>query len=251
MKFMVRAAGILSLLIIALAGWGAFRESRVPEGERAPQREVKGVKMPALAMEFVGDVAEVEAFLGPRDGKNGGPMSAKLRRVLYLDAFFIALYWNLYLCMCVILAKRDLRLAVAGLNLKPVLWVFAFVCATVAAAADRMENARTDLLLYTDKITQPLVESVASAAFIKWLLIGLATAAVSFVFYRWKGGHREKAVGRVMFALYLATAALTLGGTLGREPRAVAFAFTWLTAPAVIVLAVLFTFWPRWVSERL
>ena len=108
MEILVRAVGVLSFLMIGLLAWDIRQERRAPKDERDAKGELKGLKMPALALEFVDDVGEVEAFLGT--GLDS-PMRRKLRRKLRLDNVFVGLYLALYLVMCVLLARRDFGLA--------------------------------------------------------------------------------------------------------------------------------------------
>lgn len=243
MLTLVRAVGALSCLLIGLVVLSSIAQLFTPEDERNATGELRGLKLPALAMEFVEDVDEVESFLGPRDSEGDSAMRRKLRRALAWDNVFIASYWLLFAGLCALLSQR----AWPGFALW--LAVFAALCATGAAISDTVENARTLTLLDAAAVTGPLLKSVASASFEKWLLIALATLALSSVFL-WPGDGTASLMGGGLFILYLAVSLLTLWGIFGARPRLVAAAFG-LNFIGVLALAVLFTAWPRWVAERL
>ena len=243
METLVRAVGVLCCLLIGMGVLSSVAQLFAPKDEREAQGELRGLKMPALAMEFVEDAGEVEAFLGARDAEGDSPMRRKLRRALAWDNLFIASYWLLFAGLCAILSQR----AWPGFALW--LAVFAALCATGAAISDTVENARTLVLLDAAQVTGPLLRSVAAASFEKWLLIALATLALSPVFL-WAGGRAATLAGSALFALYVVVGLLTLWGNLGARPRLVAAGFL-LNFVGVIAVAVLFTAWPRWVAERL
>jgi hypothetical protein len=98
-------------------------------------------------------------------------------------------------------------------------------------------------------VTKAHVRNVASAGFEKWLLVALATLALSAVFL-WRGGAWATWVGGGLFLLYLSVGALTLWGLLGSRPKLVAAGFG-LSFVGVAVIALVFTRWPAWVAERL
>jgi len=245
LETLVRAVGALACLTIGLGVANFVAERFAPRDEREAEGTLAGIKMPALAMEFVKDAAEVETFLGERDPEGDSAMRRKIRRALAWDNAFIAAYWLLFAGLSALLARRDFSLG--GWN--PALWlaVFAALCATGAAVSDTVENARTTTLLGANPVTGPLLRGVAAASFQKWLLIGLATLALSTVFL-WGG--KGLVWGGVTFLLYVLVGVLILAGILGGGPRLVVAGF-YLSLGGVIVIAVLFNAWPRWVAERL
>jgi hypothetical protein len=253
METLVRAVGALSCLMIVLGVAMAVAGRFAPEDERKASGELAGVKdMPALALEFVRDASEVERFLGARDAEGDSAMRRKIRRALAWDNVFIAAYWLLFAGLCALLAQRDFTPGAAGLrwwNPALCLAVFAALCATGAAVSDTVENARTVTLLDAAAVTGPLLRGVAAASFQKWLLISLATLALSPIFL-WGGGRRALFAGGGLFLLYVLIGVLTLWGILGGRPRLVMTGFL-LNFVGVIVVAVLFSLWPRRVASRL
>jgi hypothetical protein len=245
METLVRAVGALACLMIALVAASVVAGRFAPEDERRASGELAGIKnMPALAMEFVEDASEVERFLGARDAEGDSAMRRKIRRALAWDNVFIAAYWLLFAGLCALLAGR------AGARGGAVwLAVFAALCVTAAAVSDTVENARTAALLDAAAVTGPLLGGVAAASFQKWLLISLATLALSPVFL-WGGDRYALVTGGGLFLLYVLIGALTLWGIFGGRPRLVMTAFG-LNFVGVLVVAVVFGAWPRWVVARL
>ncbi|HWS90804.1 MAG TPA: hypothetical protein VN282_27790 [Pyrinomonadaceae bacterium] len=246
MEKLVRAVGVLACLM-SLAG-GVVLVSAVTKmlaGQNGYKfkGKARGLEaMPALAMGFVDDAGDVQGFLDSEDGKR-----AELRRGLAFDNVFIVAYWLLFAGLSVLLARRDFSLG--GWNLAVWLAAFAALCATGAAVSDVVENARTTALLDAAEVTGPLVTGVAAASFWKWLLISLATLALSTVFM-WGGDSKVLLWGGGLFLLYALIGLLTLAGILGGLPRLVAFGFL-LNFLGLLGIAVLFTAWPRWVVGRL
>ncbi len=237
METLVRAVGVLACLMSLAGGLGlASVAAKVRKGVDGYEfkGKARGLEaMPALAMEFVDDAGDVQAFLDSRDGRRD-----ELRRGLAFDNVFIVAYWLLFAGLAALLARRDFTHG--GWNLAVWLGVFAALCATGAAVSDVAENSRTAKLLDAAEVTGPLVRGVAAASFWKWLLISLATLALSTVFL-WGGEGRVRGGG-----LFL----LTLAGILGGVPRLVLVGFL-LNFVGLIVIAVLFSAWPRWVVARL
>lgn len=253
METLVRAIGALACLLIGVGVAHSIAGRFAPRDEREATGTLAGIKdVPALAMEFVEKASEVEDYLGPRDAEGDSAMRRKIRRALAWDNLFIAAYWLLFAGLCALLAQRDFAVGVEWLrwwNPSVCLAVFAALCATGGAIADTVENARTSTLLDAAEITGPLVRGVAAASFQKWLLISLATLALATVFL-W-GVDREGLIwGGGLFLLYVLIGVLTLAGIFGGRPRLVLVGFL-LNFAGVIVIAVLFSVWPRWVVARL
>src|SRR5215216_4645773 len=126
MKILVRAIGALAAVMFVVAVVAILT---TPKLKKIPL----GLHMPALAIGFA-PFNEIESFLGPHDVRN------QIRKGLYGDYFFIAMYWLLFVGMSALLATRSHAWAVwAG--------VVAAACATSAATFDVVENLRTGALL--------------------------------------------------------------------------------------------------------
>lgn len=65
METLVRAVGVLCCLLIGMGVLSSVAQLFAPKDEREAQGELRGLKMPALAMESVEDAGEVETL---RDG---------------------------------------------------------------------------------------------------------------------------------------------------------------------------------------
>ncbi|MDQ5839460.1 MAG: hypothetical protein M3379_22000 [Acidobacteriota bacterium] len=242
METLVRAVGALSCLTLCLVALMIVAPLFAPPDE---QNEKGGDKdNPVLAMEFMGNEAQVSDFLGARDADGDSVMRRKIRRGLAWDNLFIATYWLLFIGLSLLLSRR----AWPG---RAALWlaVFAALCGTGAAISDTVENARTLVLLDAAKVTKPLHQTLAMASSEKWLLIGLATLALSFVFL-WTGDAKSRLVGGLLFLFYLAVGALMILGVLAGSKSLITSAFL-LYLCGLIGVAGLFTFGARWVAERL
>lgn len=230
METLVRAIGALASVMIVLAV--AVFVGQV----MSPKVETKlplGLKSPGLAIEFA-KLSEIEGILGARE-RGDSPMRKQLRRGLYGDYCFIAMYWLLFSGMSALLTGRSHGWAVwAG--------VVAAVCATSAAIFDVVENLSIAALLDASEIQPELVRNVASAGFGKWLLISLSTLVLSLVFVRrdWLA---------LLGALYFLIAVMGVYGLL-RNPRFVEWSFL-LNFVGLLVVAVVFSAWPQKVLERL
>lgn len=129
----------------------------------------RGLKSPGLAIEFA-QPNEIDGILGKRDAGDS-PMRQKLRKALYGDYFFIAMYWLLFAGMSALLVQRGPTWAVWG--------VIAGVCATSAAIFDVVENLFIAALLDAAVVQPEMVRNVASAGFGKWLLDSISTLILS------------------------------------------------------------------------
>ena len=244
MTILVRAVGALACVLIAFGVASKVAERFAPEDERNAEGEINGIGMPALAIEFASGAGEVSTFLGKGDGRGDSAMRRKIRRALKWDDFTIVpFYWLLFVGMAVILSRREWPGFAVWLA------VFAALCATAGAASDFVENSRTRALLDAAAVTEPLVKSAASASFCKWLLVSLATLALSPVFI-WPGDRRALLVGGVMLVAYVLGGALMLFGILGARPRLVQSGFV-LSGAGTLLTAFVFIVWPAWVARRL
>ena len=228
METLVRAigalAGVMSVLVILV-----FVTSPKPQTELP-----LGLKSPGLAIEFA-PLSDIRNFLGARDGGDS-PMRKQIRKGLYGDYGFIAMYWLLFAGMSALLAGRSNVWAVwAG--------VIAAVCATSAAIFDVIENLSIAAVLDAVEIQPEMVRNVASAGFGKWLLISLSTIVLSLVFLRrdWLA---------LLGVLYLLAGVIGIYGLLRSHPRFVEFSFL-LNLVALPIVAVVFSFWPRKILEQL
>jgi hypothetical protein len=230
METLVRAIGALASVMIVL-GLAVF----VMQLTR-PKLETKlprGLTFPALAIEFA-NFEEIDGLLGKRN-EGDSPMRRQLRQGLYGDYCFIAMYWLLFAGMSALLAGRSYSWAVwAG--------VVAAVCATSAAVFDVVENLSIAAVLDAGNIQPEMVRNVASAGFGKWLLISLSTLTLSLVFLRrdWLA---------VIGVLYLLVGIIGVYGLL-RDPRFVEWSFR-LSFVGLLLVAVVFTGWPRRVLDHL
>ncbi len=229
METLVRAIGALASVMVLL-----FTVTIVMAiANLAPETHLpRGLHFPALAIE-VAKVGEVEGIIGKYDAAADTPMRIRLRKGLYGDYCFIAMYWLLFAGMSALLAKRSQRWAVwAG--------VVAAVCATSAAILDVVENLSIAALLDSD-IKEYLVRNVTAAGFGKWLLISIATLVLSLVFLR-----------RNWFALlgglYVLIGLLGIYGIL-RDARLVELSFV-LNLIGAVVVAVIFSKCPQKVLDH-
>jgi len=222
MRILVRAIGALAAVMSVLAVVAILT---TPKLKKIPL----GLHMPALAIQFA-PFNEIETFLGSQDVRN------QIRKGLFGDYFFIAMYWLLFVGMSVLLATRSHAWAVwAG--------VVAAACATSAAIFDVVENLRTAALLEAVKIQPELVDRVASAGFGKWLLISLATLVLSLVFVR-----RDWLI--LLAALYVLIGVTCIYGLLLRQPRFVELSFL-LNLVGLPVVAIFFSGWPQKLLDQL
>ena len=257
MTTVVRAVGALCCMLTILGAIGfvsVIARTLTAHDEQAFKfsGKARGLEsMPALAMEFVDDEREVEAYLGARDATGDSETRRSMRAALAADNVFIAFYWLLFMGLCALMAMHNFKLYLRGHWLRLGLWlaVFATVCATGAAISDTVENAHTAALLDAPAVTKALVRNVASASAEKWVLIALATLALSPLFI-WAGYYeanepRPRPISRILFPLYLAVGALILAGVIASFPALVAVGFV-LNFVGVAIVAFVFTRRPRW-----
>ncbi len=227
METLVRAIGALASVMSVLAVV-AFVTS-----PKLDQKLPHDLKSPGLAIEFA-ELSDVENMLYTPQGEKK-PLWEQIRKGLYGDYCFIAMYWLLFAGMSALLARRNPSWAVwAG--------VIAAVCATSAAIFDVVENLSIAALLDAVKIQPEMIRNVASAGFGKWLLISLATIILSLVFLR-----RDWLV--LLGGLYLLIGVLGIYGLL-RNPRLVELSFL-LNFFGLLAVAIVFTGWPRKVLDQL
>jgi len=227
METLVRAIGALATVMSVL---GIFVFLTSP---KLDQKLPHNLKSPGLAIEFA-QLSEVEGMLYTPEGYKK-PLWEQIRKGLYGDYCFIAMYWLLFAGMSALLARRSPSWAVwAG--------VVAAVCATSAAIFDVVENLSIAALLDAVKIQPEMVRNVASAGFGKWLLISLATLILSLVFLR-----RDWLV--LLGGLYLLIGVLGIYG-LRRSPRLVELSFL-LSFVGVLVVAIVFGRWPAKILDQL
>lgn len=242
MEALVRAVGVLSFLTLGGVALMVAASRFAPPDERGLSGGDKD--NPVLAMEFMKGEEEVREFLGDRDADGDSAMRRKIRRGLAWDDLFIATYWLLFAGLSLLLSQR-------GWTGGASLWLAAFaaLCGTGAAISDTVENARTLALLDAEKVTRPLHQTLAAASAEKWLLVGLATLALSFVFL-WKGGAKSLLVGGLLFLFYLTVGVLMVRGVLAGSKGLITSAFV-LYILGLIAVAPVFTFGAPWVAERL
>ncbi len=230
MVTLIRAIGALASVMVLLAVVSiVMQRTSPPPVTQLPQ----GLTRPALAIEFA-ELSEVDGILGQRDAAGDSPMRSFIRKGLYGDYFFIAMYWLLFAGMSALLAVRSHRWAVwAG--------VVAALCATGAVIFDVVENLSIAALLDASEIQAFMIRNEASAGFGKWLLVSIAVLVLSLVFLR-----------RNWFALlgglYVLIGILGIYGLL-RNPRLVELSFA-LNFVGVLVVAIIFSGWPQKVLDR-
>lgn len=242
MQTLVRAVGVLSFLTLGVVALMVVASRFAPADERGLKGGDKD--NPVLAMEFMKDEEEVRGFLGDRDADGDSAMRRKIRRGLAWDNLFIATYWLLFVGLSLLLSQRAWP---GGASVW--LAVFAALCGTGAAISDSVENARTLVLLDAEKITRPLHQTLAAASAEKWLLIGLATLALSFLFL-WTGDAKSLLVGGLLFLFYLAVGVLMVWGVLAGSKGLITSAFI-LYIVGLLFVAPIFTFAAPWVVGRL
>jgi len=229
METLVRAIGALASVMVLLFIVGIIMgKANPPPVTQLP----RGLSRPALAIELA-EFSEVEGILGKREAGDS-PMRIYLRKGLYADYCFIAMYWLLFAGMSALLAKRSHRWAVwAG--------VVAAVCATSAAVFDVVENLSIAALVDAAEIQPFMVRNVTSAGFGKWFFVSIATLLLSLVFLR-----------RNWFALlgglYILIGILGIYGLL-RNVRLVELSFQ-LNFVGLVVMAVVFSVWPQKFLDR-
>lgn len=229
METLVRAIGALACVMSVLGVVVIVTEAMSPKLETKLPR---GLKSPTLAIEFA-QPNEVDGILGERNGGDS-PMRQKLRRALYGDYCFIAMYWFLFAGLSALLIRRGPAWAVwAG--------VVAAVCATSAAIFDVVENLSIAALLDAAVVQPEMVRNVASAGFGKWLLVSISTLILSLVFLR-----RDWLV--LLGAFFFVVGLIGLYGIL-RDPRFVEWSFR-LSFGGILFVAILFTGWPRKVLDQ-
>ncbi|HEX6040459.1 hypothetical protein [Longimicrobium sp.] len=160
-------AGILLVFAVCMIGYTIRNPQPVP-------RDMKPVRMPVLAMEFVRSEADLHRIIGePRDTD---PEVRRLREWLKtnirIDYGFIALYWLLFVLIAGVLAQREGRWM-------PWLGAAAGLAITGAAIADVMENVRMTRVIDTVQLAG---NDVASAGFAKWVLSFVAIGLLAFAF---------------------------------------------------------------------
>jgi hypothetical protein len=230
METLVRAIGALASVMVLLFIVGIIMGKTNP----APAAQLpRGLTRPALAIELA-EFSEVEGILGKRDATGDSPMRIYIRKGLYGDYCFIAMYWLLFAGMSALLAKRSHRWAVwAG--------VIAAVCATSAAIFDVVENLSIAALVDATQIQQFMTYNVTSAGFGKWLFVSIAVLVLSLVFLRrnWFA---------LLAGLYILIGIFGIYGLL-RNPRLVELSFL-LNFVGLVVVAVVFSVWPQKVLDR-
>jgi len=251
---LVRAVGALSLLMLVFIILMLSLSPRFPARLPPPDNnaETGGKGEPVLTIEFMKTGDEVHKFLNgckedeklPCGREDDSAMRQKIRRSLIWDNVLIAAYWLLFVGLSLLLAQRKWPGGAA-------LWLAAFaaLCGTGAAISDTTENARALVLLDAEKVTVPLHQTLAAASDEKWLLIGLATLALSPLFL-WAGDTRSRLGGGALFLLYLAAGVLIILGVCTGEPGLITAAIIPYLVGLIAVWA-LFTFGSPWVAQRL
>jgi hypothetical protein len=230
METLVRAVGALACVMVVLGIVAFVLEKTHPA---PPATLPPDLSRPVLAIELA-KFDEAKGILGDLDAKGDSPMRVYLRKGLYGDYFFIALYWLLFVGMSALLAKRSHRWAVwAG--------VIAAVCATSAAIFDVVENLSIAALVDAPDIREHLVRNVTAAASGKWLLISIALLILSLVFLRrnWLA---------LLGGLYFLIGVLGIYGVL--QMRGLVQLSFMLSLLGVLFVAVIFTRWPEKILEH-
>ena len=231
MQTLVRAiatlATVMSVLGIALLINQAF----------APKLDVnlpRGVSSPGLAIEFASSLDDVKTILGERRDQDS--MREKIRKALYGDYLFIAMYWLLFVGLSALLI-------VSGRSWAMWAGVIAAVCAMSAAIFDVVENLSIAALIDAAEVRNEMIRNVASAGFGKWLSVFVATLIISLLFARrnWLA---------LLGVLFLLIGVLGIYGLLQNQPRLVELAFR-LYFLGVIAVAIVFTFFRRKILEQL
>lgn len=220
METLTHAVGTLAFLIALLGAVPLL--TTLTKGRRLPPH---GLLMPALAIEFARDVAGVEALFTQPDG--GRALREQIRKGLYGDYVFIAMYWLLLNGLSVLLAMRGGRLALIAA-------VVAAVSATATAIFDVVENLSLAALLDAQSIEPHLVRNVAAAGLGKWLLISVSILALSPLFF----------LSGWLVPLGALNVLCAAGFTYGvlRSPRVVELAFL-LNFIGTLATGIIFSFW--------
>lgn len=136
----------------------------------------KNIESPGMALEFVRKAEEVEAIV-----KNNSEARKGLKTFLILDSFaFVPLYFGFLLLMSFFLSQTTSEWA-------KIIAIFIVFAAIVGAAADWTENFYSYQAL--DAVFSSPDEPVGVvffAAHVKWIMLFVATGALSAIF--WRGG---------------------------------------------------------------
>ncbi len=174
-------------------------------------RPPRGMRDPALAIQLARNVREVDAILSEAPSPDREAMRIKQ----YVDFAFIACYAGLFIALGRLFGSR---LALAGA---------AFGIA--AAMADVIEDIGILRILDVSlaRTTQPMIDAIRGASYVKWTLAWIALAIFGALF--WHGPDRlRKAIG----AAFGAAAAI---GVAGLFENALLF---WAELPMGIGLAL-------------
>jgi hypothetical protein len=228
---LIRTFGCILIVLISLGVYARYKKKEYPE-----RTLPSWTKNPVLALELVKSKAEIEMTLGEDSDPSNQTMREMQRQGLKDDSFvFIPFYWLLIMAMSWLLTRRQIDGA---------LWmgIAAAACVTGAAIFDYMENSGMRKALDTSiaNTTDQMAHAIRNPSLAKWALIFIAMALLSGLFWRqnWLSA---------IAVIYLMIGFVGLVGLIYHQ--AIEWAFT-LMLISIILIAALFTIWPKQFLDR-
>jgi hypothetical protein len=224
----IRLIGGLAFLFIIYSLWmGQLKVQGLPGGYTSP----------ILALELVKNGADIEAINKAEAGK----ARAFIRTHILKDYGYILIYTLFFVILSLLVSRMSLSWA------RPAGWLAA-TCVVIAAVLDVIENRGMWKAVGGD-ISDSLANSIRYSSLAKWAFLFIFSLLIGVVLM-W---------GRDLLAipgfLFLSAALLGLSGVILNllRPR-----FYWMFPasivswiPAVIFIAVSFTFWPEKLLKKL
>lgn len=187
-----RVAGSLAVLCIALV---VLLQGR-PDFTNAA-RPPRGISDPAVAIQVVHNIEEVDDILGEAPS----PDREVMRFKQYIDFAFIAAYAALFLILAALLLREEDWRRAAGMA--------AAICAIGTAVFDVLENITIlrvlDVPLHLT--TASMINSIRSASAAKWALAAITLSLLSILFLGSNGW-----LARVIGGLFILSAAMICYG---------------------------------------
>lgn len=217
MEYLVRAIGILILLLVSVIGYFG-KQAQLPESYRGLQV--------AKSVDEVSNILKGQSSRALNDAKTR----------LEVDNFpLIPSYWLLFVAVAFLLAQQDLSWATW-------LAVAAGLSITVAAGFDYLENYRALKILETPNITPPMVHGMHLASIAKWSFI-FATVGMLASTFLWRPDSLGL-IGYLILIAFVVGCAGTLDYSYYHHPFINNLALLPLLA-GLVLLAFLSTFWPE------
>jgi hypothetical protein len=228
---LIRTFGWILIVLIGLAVYARLAKKEYPE-----RTLPGGTKNPVIALELVKSKDEIKMTLGEDGDESSETMRGMLRKDVKGDSFvFIPLYWALIMAMSWLLTRRQIDGA---------FWmgIVAGACITGAAIFDYMENSGMSTALDTSiaRTTDQMAAAIRNPSLAKWALIFIAMGLLSALFWR------QNWIVAIA-VIYLLIGIIGMIGLIYHQ--AIEWAFT-LMAVSMILVALLFAFWPKQFLDR-